>query len=190
MYFGKVEITAGFVMLAAAIYCLDSAGIVPLFAGAVFVHELGHYFALKLAGGNVRSLRLGAAGAEISADFGKAGYCGETLVYFAGPVASAALAIGCALAARWNLELLTLGGISLLLGLFNLLPARQFDGGNIARTLCLWAFGRELVILKILHYATCSALLGFGIWNMANGEFNLSLLVVSVWLLLGERQGL
>ena len=60
-----LEISGGFLLLTAALYYLDSSGVVPWALAACTLHELGHVTAIRLLGGRVSMLRLTCVGAEL-----------------------------------------------------------------------------------------------------------------------------
>lgn len=88
---------------------------------AAGVHELCHWAAVRMLGGRVDALRLGALGASMEAELPGAGK--QALAILAGPGGSLALlafAKQCPRLAVWGL----------VQGLFNLLPLRGLDGGR------------------------------------------------------------
>ena len=105
---------------------------------AAALHECGHWTAIVLLGGRVRTLRLSAVGAEMALDTScPLSYTKEALAAFAGPAVNLILTALCA-QTRWYL----FAGLNLSLGLFNLLPVRMLDGGRILSCL-LNAFAPE-----------------------------------------------
>ena len=62
---GRVEVTGGFLLLAAGLNYLDRQGIVPLALLSCSLHELGHLLAIYALGGHAVCLRLSCVGAEL-----------------------------------------------------------------------------------------------------------------------------
>lgn len=124
-----VQITPGFWLLLAAVWFLDPVILLPALLAAA-CHELGHCAALRAFGVRVRALRLSALGAEL-APAQALPYALELPVALAGPCISLLCA---ALAARWGRFLFA--GLSLALGVFNLLPILPLDGGRAVECLC------------------------------------------------------
>ena len=54
MRLGRVEVSAGCLLLLAWLNYWDTQGVVPLALAACLLHELAHYGALRLAGAGVR----------------------------------------------------------------------------------------------------------------------------------------
>ena len=127
-----LEISGGFLLLTAALYYLDSSGVVPWALAACTLHELGHVAAVRLLGGRVSMLRLTCVGAELrlSARY-PLGAGRQLLAALAGPAVNLLLAPAVAgAAARWGEGAFLFAGLNLALGAFNLLPVAQLDGGR------------------------------------------------------------
>ena len=93
MRLGRVEVSAGCLLLLAWLNYWDTQGVVPLALAACLLHELAHYGALRLAGAGVRRIRLTAVGAEMEVE-GALGYGGDCLAALAGPGCNLLLALG------------------------------------------------------------------------------------------------
>lgn len=181
-------ISPGFLLTAALLFYLD--GTVIFWAlGAAALHELGHFWAISVLGGRVKSLRLTMVGAAMELDCGKPlSYWGEFLSALAGPAMSF-LATWCGA----KLGLFLFAGLSLSLGIFNLLPVKQLDGGRCLYALMSCWRGPEAGE-RALFTAGCltiSALLGAAVGVLKlYGNFTLTLM--SLWLICGmlaEKQG-
>ena len=125
MRLGRVEVSAGCLLLLAWLNYWDTQGVVPLALAACLLHELAHYGALRLAGAGVRRVRLTAVGAEMEVE-GALSYGGDCLAALAGPGCNLLLALGFC---RWERGRL-FAGLNLALGCFNLLPVGRLDGGR------------------------------------------------------------
>lgn len=125
----RLRVTPGFWLLLAAVWLLDPVILLPALLAAA-CHELGHCAALRATGVRVSSLRLSALGAELAPSQALP-YALELPVALAGPCVSLLCAV---LAARWGRFLFA--GLSLALGLFNLLPILPLDGGRAVASLC------------------------------------------------------
>lgn len=188
-----VTCAPSFLLLAAVLVLIDGEGILPWAALAAIVHELGHYIAVRLQGGAVKSLRLTISGGEMTLDRRyPLTYAGELLSILAGPGASlllslAALQLGCGREAGW-----LLAGLSLCLGWFNLLPVWPLDGGR-ALLLILTGFlphDTAAAGVRICSLALGTGLLAGGIGLLIRGG-GATLAIMGSWLLIcqyGERK--
>lgn len=174
-----VRISPSFWVMAAAVWLIEPELLLPT-ALAATVHELGHVVAVLAVGGRVERLTLAALGAELRLSAGLS-YARELPVALAGPVCSLALAFGAA-----RLGWFLLAGISLALGLFNLLPIQPLDGGRVVLCLsgmCLRPVAAQRVE-KLIASVALGGLLGLGVIAAAR-RFGPGLLVMGLWL--GQR---
>ena len=181
MKLGKLEISPGFLLLAAWLNYVDQQGLFWVGMLSCFLHECGHILALRLLKNTVRKIRLTAYGAEILMSRGLS-YRGEMLAAFAGPAVNFGLA-GCFCRVP-GLE--AAAGLNLVLACFNLLPIGALDGGRIFRCFLCVLFGGEYGeaiarrVSRFVLWVACGA----GIAVLWMGR-NLTLLLASVWLLRG-----
>ena len=115
----------------------------PLLLGAVLaaavLHEWGHWMALRRFGGRIARLTITPFGAEMTVeDTTRLSYGAEILVTLAGPAVNLLLALILGLlGSRWE-GAYVFAGAQLVLGVFNLIPARPLDGGRILWLLTAW----------------------------------------------------
>ena len=183
---------------AAAVYGLGAlllaASLRLLFWAAVAaaVHELGHVAAVRALGGRVGSFRLTGVGAVIQPRRERMfSYGEECLVALAGPAASVLLAIG---AAAWGrhfggADAYLLTGVSLALGVFNLLPIGPLDGGRILRAVASRWAGPDAGdrVCGLLTKVLAAGLAALGVWVLGKSG-NFTLLLCAGWLL-WRREG-
>ena len=112
----RVEVRDGFVVLLAALWCMDGTNVLPLFLLAAAVHEAGHVLTLYLSGGRVHRLVLTCCGAVLRCALPD-GRCARAAVCLAGPAASFALTAAAGALGAWRLA-----GASALLGLVQPAP--------------------------------------------------------------------
>lgn len=177
MRLGRVEASGGFFLLAAWLNYLDPAFLVPMAAAACAAHELGHFFTVRLLGGDVKLIRLTAVGAEMVLDR-PLSYWQEGLCALAGPGVNLLLALACCEFAQGPV----FAGLNLALALFNLLPIGRLDGGRaLYCTLALLA-GQDLAakVCGWLDRLCSGSALAAGLLLALRG--NITLLVVALWL--------
>jgi len=191
--FGKVEVTGGAALLLALLYYLDDSGVVPYLLLSCLVHEGGHWWAIRVLGGEVRSFRLSCGGAVLVLAEKPLPPQRLLLVAGAGPCASLALAWVSANLARFGFGsgLYLLSGLNLGLALFNLLPAAWLDGGVILESVftCLGWRRQGEVLLILLSEVLAGLLLGGGVvllWESGGARF--SLLLAGLWALRAARR--
>ncbi|MDR2421325.1 MAG: site-2 protease family protein [Oscillospiraceae bacterium] len=179
----KLRVTPGAALLPAAICVSGAWEFAALIAVAVLVHELGHYAALRLCGGEAGLVRVGFPG--VTMEYGGLSYGGEAITAMAGPGASLALASAAALAGRmFGLDALyRLAGLSLIFAVFNLLPIYPLDGGRALFCAVAYIFGLSAAenTRSALSAALTAALLFAGaLLTRASG--NPTLLIAALWL--------
>ena len=181
----KVTVSSGAVIMAAVIYYLcDSKTLLAVFAAAM-AHELGHLFAMQVLGLRIKAFRIEAKGFCI--DYcGYAGAVGHALAALAGPAAGlfyalAASKMGNSLGEDW---LCLSAGVSLILSLFNLLPALPLDGGRILMSMSCAFCGeqRGRVICSTVSTVCGLMLLILGTVLLMKG-FGGAVLISAIWVL-------
>ncbi len=174
---------------AAMLLYLGSLGEIAAVLLPVLVHELGHAAALALLGLRIRQVRFELRGFCIEY-YGDCSAVGHAFAAFAGPLAGLVWAI--AASARGNgADWLTLSaGVSILLSLFNLLPALPLDGGRILLNLSCAVLGtrRGEKLTEAVSLFVGATLLALGLWLLLRGE-GIAVLTASVWLLCWQESG-
>ena len=170
----RVEISAGALLLGAALYYLDEQGVLLMAFCACALHELGHWLVIRALGGRVTALRITCVGAEMRL---------SARCPLAGPAVNL-------LAARMAVGLGTEGaycfaGLNLALAAFNLLPAVQLDGGRILWCILALLTSEERAerLLRVLSSALAVGLVLGALLLLWQGRGNLTLLITAVWLL-------
>ena len=136
---------------------------------AAIMHELGHYCAVYLLGGEVHSFRVNVSGAVMQAS--GLNQFSEIICLLAGPLAGL-------------LPLLVFRGFPVLAicgaiqSAYNLLPIYPLDGGKILREIILIAGGSERCF-KIIEYFTITLLSIACIYIHFRYRISLFLLVAS-----------
>lgn len=188
----KIHSTGGFWLVLGALLLAASLRLLFWAAVAMVVHELGHVAAIRALGGRVARCSLTGVGAVIQPRRERVfSYGEECIVALAGPAASLVLAMG---AAAWGrhfggIDAYLLTGVSLALGVFNLLPAGPLDGGRVFRAALSWWGGLDTGERwgNLLTKTLAVGMAGLGLWVLGqNGNF--LLLLCAGWLLC-RREG-
>lgn len=175
---GRVEVSAGFLLLAAWLNYSDREGVFLWVLASCLCHEAGHLMALRLLGVPVRKVRITAVGAEICIAGGMS-YRGELLAALSGPGVNLLLA---ALMSRWpGGELLA--GINLALGVFNLIPVGRLDGGRATECLLSMSLGPVIGrgVAAVTSWVCTAGLLVLGCCLLRWGG-NGTLLLIALWM--------
>ncbi|MBR4098368.1 MAG: peptidase M50 [Clostridium sp.] len=178
MSFGKLRITASFLLLMAFLNYMDQQGIVPLSLLACAIHEAAHVAAIRCLGGSITLLRLTAFGAEIrlsrSLSYGR-----ELLAAAAGPGINLLMCGLCCLLPGWDV----FAGLNLVLAAFNLLPLERLDGGRITACALSLTAGPEAAHWTMLWLGRIlsGTVLGLGLGLVSIGG-SPTLLLAALWL--------
>lgn len=189
---GQVDSTGGFWLLLGVLLLAAPLRLLFWFGAACLVHELGHWAAIRALGGRVGRFSLTGLGAVIRPVRGRLfSYGEEGLTALAGPAASLLLALAAGLWGRWlqgGEDAYLLAGLSLTLGLFNLLPAEPLDGGRALGALLARGLGpdRGEQWMDRLARLMGGGLLLFGLWILAQTGNGLPALWGG-WLLVRRR---
>lgn len=155
----------------------------PAALTAAVLHECGHLAALFLAGGRPTRMILHPFGGEIEYGGRLFSYPQSMFLSLAGPAVNLLCAPACLLSPPF---LRVFGLCSLGLGLFNLLPVRGLDGGEILEDLvCLWAgVDRARVLSLVISAFTVCFLLAAGLYGAIRRLFCPSYLLPILYLFL------
>ena len=168
----RVRIGVPFAATVTLMLLLDQSGVCALGLLCAALHEAGHVLCLRALGEKPQSLTLSYYGVRLERSPCAALRGGRELaVYASGP------AVNLLMALMFRLLSLRLPGarlaadVSLLLGLFNLLPCRPMDGGNLLHCLASQRLpppacdrlSRWVAVLTLLPMAACS------VWLLLHG---------------------
>ena len=177
-----ITVSPAFFIVIAVSAIADRSGIFSFILIAVFIHELGHIAAMRALNIGINALRLRIFGLEICADIPKGRK--EAFVMAAGPLANL-LSVPLFLVFK-NDFFVSLAACSFVLGLFHLLPCEGFDGGSALKALFFQKKREKAVanIVKFLTFTISACLFFAALYLMLTHRFNLSLLILPIYLLL------
>lgn len=187
-----IEINASFLILLGVVFLafggLAGVVIVSLAFASVLLHELGHALVARQLHVRVTGIELGFLGGAAKMEGMPRSPNQEIAIAAAGPAVSLALAgLGLGLGALTQLPILTtIGWINLALAVFNLIPALPMDGGRILRA----ALAKRMTFVRATEVSVQVArvvAIGFGIWALAGGPFQLLILAPYLWLMAAKE---
>lgn len=187
----RLEISAGAVFAATAICVFFDMYSILAVLLPVMIHELSHVIVLRMFGMKIRSISFQLRGICIRYS-GSSGVVGDIIAAGSGPAAGLLYALTASRAgvmtdSSW---LCLSAGVSLLLSVYNLLPAMPLDGGRIFFSIACVVFGEKKgeIISSALGTAVGALLLVFGLTLMKRGQ-GIALTAAAVWILLCQRWG-
>ena len=184
----KFLLKPGFFIMVSVICFLTSFETLAVLALSALVHEAGHLLAIALCGGKVRGIELGFCAFNINYDGRGMSYFREAAAALSGPAASLLTALASVL--LWRSTglgiMLSLAGMNIVLGLFNLMPLRFLDGGRAVGALAARFFGEAAAEKAgtVLEAAALTALLVFGVYVYSRTGDNPSTLIISAVLII------
>ena len=178
------SVSAGAALFFSLLFFFDGSGLFSALLAAAMAHEAGHLLALCFAGARLTAIRLDLLGFRMDTRGALSRGC-ELLVALSGPAAGLLFAALASLSGRWlhSAFLSCAAGVSLLLSLFNLLPALPLDGGQ-----ALLALSCSPRLLRVTGLLSAVALLAFGLYGAATG-LGLAPLLPGLFLLLANASG-
>ena len=184
----RVDISAGAILLLSVIYFFGGMTSLVALTLAVLVHELGHIAAIVLCGGRVHRLKVTLSGLCISCS-GVMGTEKSVICLCAGPASGFALAYAASYLGNLsqNLLLIKTAGFSLVLSVYNSLPALPLDGGRALECLAesLGGVGFANALLELTGMLMGAALLFSGAYFIRQ-SFGAALLIAGVLVLTSQ----
>jgi stage IV sporulation protein FB len=181
----RISLGAGFAALFALVYYFDGSGMAWAIFPAAAIHELAHMGALVAAGAPPRALEATITGFRLDYS-GQLVGLSKLVCALAGPVAGLAFArLAAVCGARLESDyLLMVAGSSLVLNVFNLLPALPLDGGRAllaALSFALPEAGAKRIV-RVTGILCALALIATGALYFGEGA-SIALIAAGAWLL-------
>lgn len=171
---------------ALAIIC-DIKGMMPVCLFSSMLHEFGHFAFMKIHGVKIKSVEFNTGDVAINADLSAVSYKAEILINAGGVAVNFILAIfGLLFYEITSLNFFQSIFISnLLIGVFNILPVRYLDGGQIFLILLQKRFNQKISerILNIFTLVLIVPVGVFGLIFLFNSSYNFSLLFAVLYLI-------
>lgn len=176
-----------FAAVIAFLLATDRTGLVIPTLFACLIHETGHLFAMWIRECQPKSIRLVPATVQITRDFA----CkpnSQGIIAVCGPAAN--IAVFLSLLINYFIfkkeSILVFALLNLIIAVFNLLPVSGLDGGTLLELLIAryTDANRAYSAVKIITalFAAAAFVVGFLMWF--SGNFNLSVFIIAVYLVL------
>ncbi|MBO7303202.1 MAG: site-2 protease family protein, partial [Clostridia bacterium] len=152
---------------------------------AALLHELGHLVSARLCSIPLRELKLGIFGAAIVTKDSLCSYKKEIILALAGPITNILTAVILLLFFDSENEILSYFiSASFFLGILNLLPVYEFDGGRVIFSAIALCFSPKtaLKVLKILSFIIIFSLWCLSVYLLLRLSASISLFVFSLAL--------
>lgn len=181
----KFSIDVSFALCITLLLILDESGLAAVALFCCIFHEAAHIVCLRLLGEAPASVRLSFYGIKLEripdANLGRTG---EIFVYLCGPAANIILSAFIFLLSFINESLKTAAVISFMTGIFNLIPCRPLDGGNILCCLLEFFFEEERTerIVFAVSFAVIMPMTAFSVFLIVRTG-NPTLAFVTAYLL-------
>lgn len=183
----EIYISFLFAAMVAFLLASDRTGFALPTLFAVLIHEIGHLFAMWLLECSPKSIRLIPASVQITRSITTV-YRNDILIALSGPFAN--ILLFCVLYLNFitykNETVLYYSAVNLIVALFNLMPVTGLDGGIILFSLIAKKrdVNRAILTLRIITMAIAVILLSFAIALTIKGNFNLSVYIIAIYLLI------
>lgn len=179
----KVEVKFLFVALITLLMFVDKTGVFLYCFVASLLHEMGHITAMFIFNDPPLSMIFEAYGICINKRENTS-YFKQTIILLAGPLINIILGIMFYRFGGESGKIFSASNFSL--ALFNLLPLRGLDGGEIIMCILEYFFGYKTsnIISIVISSLFLVPLLIFAIYNFSQNQNNFSLLLVIIFLIL------
>lgn len=185
----KIIVEFGFLAMAALVFIFASShsNLFMLAVASCAVHEIGHMFFMLILGEKLSLIRFHAAGIQIKA-------CRNTLrpyfhdaaIILGGPTFNLITALALYSVNPLITHLQVFASMNLILGLFNLMPFSNFDGGTFILSVAEYLNADISKTKKILRFVNCLITVSIFMLMLTNGFYNITLFITLIYLAFAE----
>lgn len=181
----KFSVDVSFALCVTLMLILDESGLGAIGLFCCIFHEAAHIVCLRILGEAPACVKLSFYGIKLeripNANLGRVG---EMAVYACGPAANIILSALFFILSSDNPSMKTAAAISLMTGIFNLIPCRPLDGGNILGCLLDFLFEEEKAekLILIVSFAVILPMTAFSVFLFVRAG-NPTLALVTAYLL-------
>lgn len=160
---------------------LTRSPIIPAVFLAATIHEISHVWAARLLKVPLKELRLGIFGAALYTEGSFCSYKAEALVALAGPLSNIVLALVLLIFRLQSPSAELLIRCSAFLGLLNLLPVKDLDGGRIVFCIAAITLGNTFAVrlISVLSFISFFSLWSLSVYLLLRLGVSLSLFIFS-----------
>jgi stage IV sporulation protein FB len=185
----KIEITFLFVAFIAFILSLKVPSNVLITVLSSLIHECGHLIMMIISDNKPKNVRFELTGINIirNQDI-RVSNKNEILISLGGPLMNLIIVISCCIYLCFynNNLIMTFACINLILMVFNLLPIKQLDGGNILFYSMMQNFDIcfSSKVMKITSVIFIMIIFIWGIYVLISSRYNISIIIIAIFLTL------
>lgn len=179
----KIQIKFLFIAIVTIFLLTDKTGLISISLLSCLLHELGHIISFHLVKVKPRLLSFDITGIRLEQPNKQLPFLIELITLISGSLTNYIIALICQIISP--VELLNIILINIMIGTFNLLPLRTFDGGKILFVI-LSSFFTDIVSYKIsiaFDRGTSVLLICLVLLSIYAYEFNLSYIIISLLLI-------
>ena len=182
----EVHFSFWFFAVFACFASLSRGELIFYFVLPIILHELGHIIVMGILGVKIRSISLLAAGIEIRRKPGEIkSSWRECAVILAGAGANLAAAAVLYCCFFQSMRVMLMLSANVAVAIFNLLPIGDLDGGQLFSLISERYFEPKTAynLSRAVSFAALAALFGLAIFLITIGWMNITLLVISVYMI-------
>lgn len=173
-----LKINVSFAAVITMMLILDGSGMCAVGLFCCVIHEVGHIICLVVLGEKPESVEFSFYGIKLERSRRSSLTAAEEMaVYAAGPVMNFVFSAFMLPFSSTHTGIKTAAAISFCVGIFNLLPCRPLDGGNILSSFLAYTTDEEKAE-KICFYTSCFVIVPMAVSGVAmifaNGNFTLA----------------
>lgn len=185
----EIYVSFLFAAVITAMLAFDRTGLVLPSLFAVFMHELGHLFAMWVLECAPKQIKLIPASVQIVNKM-SVRIRNDIIIAVCGPLVNLILfgTLYFNYLAFHNETTLYYALLNLIIALFNLMPVTGLDGGTILFSLISrkWEVGRAMLVMRIVTGTVAAFILFLAVFLTLRGEINLSLYIIGLYLLIAN----
>lgn len=183
----RITVTFWFAAVLAVMMLTDKSGLIIPTTFAVLMHETAHIVAMNFLGVAPKEIVLIPGSIQIF-ETGVSEIKTENAILLSGPLCNIVFFLIFYGLGFWlqKVRLMVYGAVQLVIGVFNLLPAKGLDGGSLIYNIVLKrknvCGARTAVKLTSIFVVFCFVLVGTVM--LLNGEVNISFYIIALYILI------